>query len=94
MKQLNNMNRTINLVSVVALTLALGSPITAMAGKRPSLSQLSTQIENLTKQFEALQLCVNGQGITSQHVTMKNNPLSRNTPVGMGRNKSRTRKTL
>lgn len=91
MKKLSHLDHPIHFANIAALAFALGSPIAAGAVENPSLSELSAQIEDLTKKLHSLDVQVNEQRTETHYVALENREAASPKQVRVGRNKIRSR---
>ena len=95
MKKLSNLNRSIHFINIAVLTFALGSSVAAEAGTNHSLSELSAQIEDLSRRLSILDMKVNEQRTETRYIALENSEFAapRRAEAGQGRNKIRSRQT-
>ena len=67
MKQIANLNRTIQFAGIAILVLALGSTIIAVSGQRLLIVQLNARAKDLARQLPAPRTQVNGQRVTTRY---------------------------
>ncbi len=91
MNNSNNLNRVLHRAGALTLTLALNTPVAADIGQQPSLSKLSIQIQDLTRQLHKLQAQVVKQNTNTHFAALETSKMTvpRQISTRHGRNKNR-----